>query len=76
MPPTIYLFTFSFYFYGNKCNITELFQYFQSYSINHNCFTQQMAAPQLNVTAEIDMWLQQQALIEFFVAEGSSQLAF
>lgn len=76
MPPTFYLLTFSFYFYGNNCNITELFKYFQSHSISHNCFTQQMAAPQLILMAEIDMWLQQQALIEFLVAEGSSQLAF
>ena len=65
-----------FYFYGNKRNITELFKHFKSHSISHSCFAQQMAAPQLILTAEIDMWLQQQALIEFLVAEGSSRLAF
>jgi len=76
MPPAFYLLIFSFYFYGNNRNVTELFKSFQSHSISHNCFAQQMAAPQLILMAEIDMWLQQQALIEFLVAEGSSQIAF
>lgn len=76
MLPTFYLLTFSLYFYGNNRNITELFKYFQSHSISRNCFAQQMAAPQLILMAEIDMLLQQQALIEFLVTEGSSQLAF
>jgi hypothetical protein len=76
MPPTFYLLTSPFYFYGNNRNITELFKYFQSHSISHKCFAQQMAAPQLIPMTEIEMWLQQQASIEFLVDEGSSQLAF
>jgi len=68
-----YLLTFSFYFYGNN-HITEFFKYFQSNSISHNCFAQQMAAPQLILMAEIGMWLQQQALIEFWLLKVAANL--
>ena len=75
MPPIFYLLKLSI-FNGNNHYIIEVREHVMIIFCKSQVFAVQMAAPQLILMAEIDMLLQQQALIEFLVTEGSSQLAF